>query len=395
MLIGSLAGNSFLGGFGLGASAAKVSAAKAKIAAAKKAKVKAVVKTKKAVVAAKAAKVAHVAAATAPQTVTISKDAAKRLQAALVMLGKVVGSASLKAIKVDGALGAKTASAVNLAFTAHIGAGQAPAQFRTGKLDLNTIKINAGAIASLIETEVRRRGGSVVPAATVQKGQPATKTSATSSAKKAIAAKAKATKAAIKKTAALKKGQSARQFAINEKVRAQAARQKAAALKAQAAALKKSNPAAAQTLETQADSLDAMAASADTRANAMNEEVRQAEGEAVAAEQEQAQAAAAAHAAAADATESATTATTQAVQAQAQAASEQPAATAAMVTTLPSEQTTELLPPPSGEGALSRYKVPIIVGGVGLVGLLAILMLNKKKSPAPAMAGARRHRGRR
>jgi hypothetical protein len=40
-------------------------------------------------------------------TTSYAKTAAKRLQAALVTLGKVVGSATLKAIKVDGALGRK------------------------------------------------------------------------------------------------------------------------------------------------------------------------------------------------------------------------------------------------------------------------------------------------
>lgn len=103
------------------------------------------------------------------------KDAAKRLQSALVMLGKIAGSASLKAIKVDGAIGAKTVTAVNLTFTKHIGPGQAAAQYRTGKLPLAYVKANANALATLIEAEIKRRGGTVVQSVTTQKAAAATK----------------------------------------------------------------------------------------------------------------------------------------------------------------------------------------------------------------------------
>ena len=101
------------------------------------------------------------APATAPAT---SKEIAKRLQLALVTLGKQTGSAQLKAIKIDGALGPASAAAVNWAFTKHIGAGQAPAQYRTGKLPLDYIKGNASTLASMIEAEIKRRGGKVVMA---------------------------------------------------------------------------------------------------------------------------------------------------------------------------------------------------------------------------------------
>ncbi len=95
---------------------------------------------------------------TAP--VPITKDLAKRLQRALADLGKVVGSATLTAVKADGAVGAKTVAAVNWAFTKHIGPGQAPAELRTGALDLNTVKGQAGVLAKYIEAEITRRRGS-------------------------------------------------------------------------------------------------------------------------------------------------------------------------------------------------------------------------------------------
>jgi lysozyme family protein len=92
-------------------------------------------------------------AVTAPTT---SKEVGKRLQAALVALGAAVGSAKLK-VAVDGAIGAKTVTAVNWAFTNHVGAGQAPAQYRTGKLTLADVKGNAATLAALLETETKRR----------------------------------------------------------------------------------------------------------------------------------------------------------------------------------------------------------------------------------------------
>ena len=100
---------------------------------------------------------------TAP--VPVSKEIAKRLQTALANLGKATGSATLKAVKADGAVGAKTVAAVNWAFTNHIGSGQAPAEFRTGRLDLDTVKGQAGVLAKLIEAEVvRRKGTTPTPA---------------------------------------------------------------------------------------------------------------------------------------------------------------------------------------------------------------------------------------
>jgi hypothetical protein len=105
----------------------------------------------------------------AAKAVPVSKAQAKALQSALVNLGRKVVSAQLKAIKVDGAIGAKTVSAVNWAFTHHLGAGQAPAKFRTGNLSLVDVKANVDTLANLIDTETRRRGGSTGAVVTTRK----------------------------------------------------------------------------------------------------------------------------------------------------------------------------------------------------------------------------------
>jgi len=102
----------------------------------------------------------------------ITKEIAKRLQGALVNLGKITGSATLKAIKVDGAIGAKTVAGVNWAFTKHLGPGQADAAWRTGNLDLATVKSYAGELARLIEVEINRRGGTPAVAKTATKKAP-------------------------------------------------------------------------------------------------------------------------------------------------------------------------------------------------------------------------------
>ena len=97
----------------------------------------------------------------------VQQNAAKRLQAALVSLGKIAKSPTLSAIKVDGAIGPKVAAAVNLTFTKHIGAGQAAAQYRTGKMPVAYIKANANGLAEIIEREIARRGGTTASPAVV------------------------------------------------------------------------------------------------------------------------------------------------------------------------------------------------------------------------------------
>lgn len=92
-------------------------------------------------------------------TSTTTKAQAIRVQKALAALGNKIGDVVLKKIKADGAIGSATAAAVNKAFTKHIGSGQAPTNFRTGKLTPNDVKANATALAGLIEAETMRRGG--------------------------------------------------------------------------------------------------------------------------------------------------------------------------------------------------------------------------------------------
>lgn len=89
-------------------------------------------------------------------------QAAISLQNALKALGKAVGGdPALLNLAVDGFVGPNTTAAVNRAFTTHIGAGQAPAQFRTGAMSMADVASAASTLAGLVSTEVARRGGSV------------------------------------------------------------------------------------------------------------------------------------------------------------------------------------------------------------------------------------------
>lgn len=83
------------------------------------------------------------------------------LQTALKALGNAAGSATLKAIVTDGLIGPKTTAATNLAFTAHIGPGQAPANFRTGQLSQAEVAANADVLGGLVAREAERRGFNV------------------------------------------------------------------------------------------------------------------------------------------------------------------------------------------------------------------------------------------
>jgi hypothetical protein len=80
------------------------------------------------------------------------------LQTALVALGKGIGDTTLSKIVVDGIMGPKTAAATNRALTIHLGAGQAPANLRTGSLSQAVITSQAATITQLLEAEVSRRG---------------------------------------------------------------------------------------------------------------------------------------------------------------------------------------------------------------------------------------------
>lgn len=90
--------------------------------------------------------------------------AAVQLQNALVALGQVAGDPVLKALQIDGFIGPLTTDAVNRAFTMHIGAGQAPAGFRTGTLTMADVAAAVMPYMQTVAAEVARRGA-VVPAA--------------------------------------------------------------------------------------------------------------------------------------------------------------------------------------------------------------------------------------
>jgi len=83
------------------------------------------------------------------------------LQTALKALGQGVGDNILRAIVTDGLIGPKTTAATNRALTVHIGAYQAPANFRTGTLSQATVAANASELAQLVDAEAQRRGYNV------------------------------------------------------------------------------------------------------------------------------------------------------------------------------------------------------------------------------------------
>lgn len=387
MLIGSFADNDIgccggLGDFG---------AAKKKVVKKKTTKAKKVVAVKKAVVAKKAAVVAHAAAASIPQKVVVPKAVATRLQTALVMLGRVAKDTTLSAIKVDGALGVKSATAVNRALTKHIGPGQAAAQFRTGSLPLDFVKANAPALASLIETEILRRGGTLVPPTTAQKA--------------ALAAKAKAAKKAGAAQVAAAKALAARQKAATARAKALALRTSAAVKRQRAATLKKSSPNAASLLEQDAAQEELRALQADNTSAEQAAEAQAAAGEATSA-------AAATEAEAFAPT--ATTATGPAYESRSGAGHFGPAAESGPAAMIPdegppggapsaAEQATAIAtrepPGGGGESFLSQYKWPLLgAAALALVGL-GLTLTKRKPGAAPApkaatMRGARHRRHR-
>jgi peptidoglycan hydrolase-like protein with peptidoglycan-binding domain len=89
-------------------------------------------------------------------------SAAKSLQDALRALGAKIGDSALRNLAADGVVGPATVAAVNRAFTAHVGSGQAPPAYRTGALSLYDVAQLAGTLAQLVSAEVTRRGGSLV-----------------------------------------------------------------------------------------------------------------------------------------------------------------------------------------------------------------------------------------
>lgn len=85
------------------------------------------------------------------------------LQTALVSMGRTIKDSALSSLAIDGFIGPKTTAAVNRAFTTHIGSGQAPAVFRTGKLQIDQVAEQATTLTDLVKAEVQRRGGVLAP----------------------------------------------------------------------------------------------------------------------------------------------------------------------------------------------------------------------------------------
>jgi len=86
-------------------------------------------------------------------------SAATNLQVTLRALGVVTGDSVLKAVGVDGYIGGNTVGGVNRAMTKHVGPGQAAARFRTGTMTQVQVANEATTLATIIGSEVIRRGG--------------------------------------------------------------------------------------------------------------------------------------------------------------------------------------------------------------------------------------------
>jgi hypothetical protein len=93
--------------------------------------------------------------------------AVKGLQDALRALGTATRDSTLMKLTADGLIGPATAAAMNRAFTAHIGSGQADASLRTGKVTTAVILSKLPLITSIVLREVERRTGAAPGSITV------------------------------------------------------------------------------------------------------------------------------------------------------------------------------------------------------------------------------------
>ena len=305
---------------------------------------------------------AAVAATVAATTARAVPGSASQLQADLVTLGKIVKDSTLEAVKVDGLPGPKTATAVNRALSKY--ATSAPATYRTGKLTLAAVKADGGTLIALLEAEIKRRGGTVVPAKTVAGAK---------AAKKAATKVAAAQKAASKKAAAMQKRAIAQAQRITAQRRAKFLREQAAALRA------KGDTAGANKAAAQAAEEDMFATQAETKAIVAEQEVQQATDEEATATNE----------AMVDAANE-TTPTPAAVAATAKAEREEATDAGEMPSNAPPAlapnaemgpmPTTAFAPTAEGESFVTRYKWPLI--GAGAIGVLGVLALTLKRSRA-------------
>lgn len=281
--------------------------------------------------------------------------AGARLQAALVVLGRLTKDTTLSAVKVDGAPGAKTASAASRAFQKYVTG--APAAYK--KLTTAKAKSMAATLAMALETEIRKRGGQPAAPATVASSQIVTR-----AAKKTAPKVAAKKKAVVKKTKAVKKAGTA-------KAKAAIAKGNAARMKAMAAHFRKKG------LKSVADKYDQYAATEETKAVEAAQEAGESNAEAVKAE-----------ITAQAATESIAQDTAQAVAEQGPAAAAA-ATTAAVPNAGPApDAAPEAMTPaaesavqPSGEGSESffaRNKIAIIAG-IGIAAVVGGVIVYKRK----------------
>jgi len=94
----------------------------------------------------------------APKKPTVAKparEAVTQLQRSIYNLGKTIKDTRLQ-IADDGVIGPKTAAAVNYLFTKYITAGEAPEQFRTGRLTTASIAGAVDTLTGYVQQELQR-----------------------------------------------------------------------------------------------------------------------------------------------------------------------------------------------------------------------------------------------
>lgn len=279
--------------------------------------------------------------------------AGARLQAALVVLGRLTKDATLSAVKVDGAPGAKTASAASRAFQKYVTG--APAAYK--KLTTAKVKSLAATLAMALENEIVKRGGQPASPATVASSQ-ITKTAAKKTAPK-VAAKKKAVAA---KTKAVKK-------ATTAKTKAAFAKSKAAKMKAAATHYRKKG------LTSVAKQYDQYAATAETEAVAAAQEAGESNAAAVKAE---IAAQAASDSIAQDTQQTAAEQLAPGAAAAAAAPGADAGADAGAGAMAPAAESAVAPGAEGGESFFDRNKIPIIAG-IGIAAVIGGVIIYKKK----------------
>jgi len=285
-------------------------------------------------------------------TTTASRSQSMQLQANLVTLGKIRNDKTLAAIKVDGALGPKTASAIQRAL------GK--------KLSVAQIKASVDFLVAATAAEITRRGGQPVSASTVVAAQ---------------AAKKAAPKIAAAKTAAAKKKQALNKIKV-AKVKVAMLRKKAAKTRSGIAAFRQlaagKSPAVRAHYLKKAAELEAQLALDEQAIAAARNNVTTAT---ITATQAATVEQTAAQEAVGTIVEHTASAVGPAAATAAAVAAEAPTAVTATEPAPAAEMPTSAIAPAT-ESMFSRYKYPIL--GAGAAVLLGTILFMRKSAPQRA-----------